>query len=251
MYAHTVRVGRSSRSALTIAVPGAHAAAVTTSAIAAGPGGQPLPYGPLMRRIIRPLQHGFLVLNRWFMVPAIRAGFAPLIGNPLTGHLMLLRTRGRRTGLRREAPLGYVILDGVVYCLSGYGLAAPWVLNLQADPDVEVALPMRTFRGRATVVTGDAEWLRAYRALITSFGLVGHILHSDPSKLDDATLLATHGSLPVIRIEPVDTAVRLESGPWDPGGRGWLLSHLVAVAVSALAYAIAGWARRARRLRRT
>ena len=219
---------------------------MTTGAIASGTAGRPLPYGPLMRRIIRPLQHGFLVLNRWFMIPAIRAGLGPLIGNPLTGHLMLLRTRGRRTGLLREAPLGYVILDGSVYCVAGYGLAAPWVKNLQADPGVEVVLPTRTFRGRATVVTDDAEWLRAYRALITSFGLVGHVLHSDPSKLDDATLLATHRSLPVIRIEPVGVAVRLKSGPWDPGGHGWLLSHLVAAVVTGLAYTIAGRARRAR-----
>lgn len=221
---------------------------MTTGAIAAGsvagPTGQPLPYGPLMRRIIRPLQHGFLVLNRWFMAPAIRAGLGPLLGNPLTGHLMLLRTRGRHTGLLREAPLGYVILDGAVYCVSGYGLGAPWVKNLQADPSVEAALPTRTFRGRATVVADDAEWLRAYRALIASFGLVGHILHSDPSKLDDATLLATHGSLPVIRLDPVDATVRLVSGPWDPGGRGWLLSNLVALAVTGVAFAAGRFVRR-------
>lgn len=197
-----------------------------------------------MRRLIRPLQHGFLVLNRWFMAPALRAGLGPLIGNPLTGHIMLLRTRGRRSGQVREAPLGYVILDGAAYCVAGYGAGTPWLLNLEAEPAVEVVLPARTFRGRATVVTDDAEWLRAYRALIASFGLVGRIVDGDPASLGDATLLATHRSLPVVRIDPVDASAPLVSGPWDPGGRGWLMANLVAVGVAAGALAI-------RRIRRS
>jgi deazaflavin-dependent oxidoreductase (nitroreductase family) len=197
-----------------------------------------------MQRILRPLQRGFLVLNRWFMIPAIRAGFGPLIGNPLTGHIMLLRTRGRRSGLVREAPLGYVIRDGAVYCVAGYGAATPWIKNLEADASVEVVLPTRTFRGRAEVVTDDSEWLRAYRALIASFGLVGHIVDGDPSRLDDATLLATHRSLPVVRISPPDPDDPLVSGPWDPGGWGWLASNLVALAAAGVAVAIARVMRR-------
>jgi len=197
-----------------------------------------------MRRLLRPLQHGFLVLNRWFMIPAIRSGLGRLIGNPFTGHLMLLRTRGRRSGLVREAPLGYVIRDGAVYCVAGYGAATPWIRNLEADPAVEVVLPTRAFRGRAEVVTDDAEWLGAYRALIELFGLVGRIVDGNPSKLDDATLLATHRSLPVVRIAPADAAPPLVSGPWDPGGRGWLLSNLVALGVTVVAFRIGRSARR-------
>lgn len=192
----------------------------------------PLPYGPVMRRLVRPLQRGFLVLNRWFMVPAIRAGLGPLIGNPLTGHIMVLRTRGRRTGRMREAPLGYVIRDGAVYCVAGYGARTAWLRNLEAEPEVQVVLPTRTIAGRATVVSDEAEWLHMYRALIASFGLVGHIVDGDPSRLDDATLLATHRALPVVRIEPIAGTPPLESGPWDPGGRGWLVANGFAIAAT-------------------
>jgi deazaflavin-dependent oxidoreductase (nitroreductase family) len=192
-----------------------------------------------MQRLLRPLQHGFLVVNRWFMGPAIRAGLGPLIGNPLTGHIMLLRTRGRRSGVVREAPLGYVILDGAVYCVAGYGARTPWLLNLEADSAVDVVLPTRRFRGLATVVTDDAEWLRAYRALIASFGLVGRrVVVGDPSKLDDATVLAQHRSLPVVRILPVEGECPLRPGAWDPGGRGWLA--VSAVSLAAVAAAVAG-----------
>jgi deazaflavin-dependent oxidoreductase (nitroreductase family) len=189
-----------------------------------------LPYGPTMRRLLRPLQRVFLFLNRWFMGPAIRAGLGPLIGNPVTGHIMLLRTRGRRSGLLREAPIGYVIRDGAVYCVAGYGAATPWIRNLEADPWVEVVLPTRAVRGRAEVVTDDAEWLGAYRALIASFGLLGRcIVEGDPTTLDDATVLATHRALPVVRIRPAKHESSLEPGAWDPDGRGWLVANLVAL----------------------
>ena len=182
-----------------------------------------LPYAPIVARLLRPIQHGFLWLNRWFMAPALRSGLGPIIGNPVTAHLMLLRTRGRRSGRVREAPLGYVIRDGFVYCVAGYGTRTPWFLNLVANPTVEVVLPGRTLRGVAEPVTDDAEWLRAYRSLIGSFGLVGRLVDGGVDRLDDATLLATHRVLPVVRIRSVDPPGPLHAGPWDPGGRGWLL----------------------------
>jgi deazaflavin-dependent oxidoreductase (nitroreductase family) len=218
-----------------LATSPASASAAATGGAAIGAAAAPLPYGPWMQRLLRPLQRGFLVLNRWVMAPALRAGLGPLIGNPVTGHVMLLRTRGRRTGLPREAPLGYVIRDGSVYCVAGYGVPTAWFQNLLADPNVDVVLPARTFRGRAAVVADDAEWLAAYRALIASFGLVGHIVDGDPAKLDDATLLVTHRALPVVRIRPAPAEMPLASGAWDPGGRGWLVANLVALGALALA----------------
>ncbi|HEU0236723.1 MAG TPA: nitroreductase/quinone reductase family protein, partial [Candidatus Limnocylindrales bacterium] len=86
---------------------------------AAATGNVGLPYGPLMTLLLRPLQHAFVVVNRGFMAPLTRRGLGWLIGNPLTGHVMLLRTCGRRSGLVREAPLGYVIREGAVYCVAG------------------------------------------------------------------------------------------------------------------------------------
>lgn len=187
-----------------------------------------------MIRLLRPLQRGFLIVNRWFMAPAIKAGLGRLIGNPLTGHLMVLRTRGRTTGRLREAPLGYVILDGVVYCVAGYGETTPWFRNLCAEPSVEVVLPDRRFQGRAEPVIDPGEWLRAYRALISSFGLLGRSITEDVSNLPDAVVLARHRSLPVVRITPTHPADPIRSGPWDPAGNGWILANAAALAVAAL-----------------
>lgn len=181
-----------------------------------------LPYGPVLQRILRPLQHAFRPFNRWLMAPMLRSPLWPFVGNPFTAHLLLLRTRGRRSGLLREAPLGYVIRDGFVYCVAGYGTGTPWFLNLLDDPAVEVRLPGRTIRGRAAVVTDDAEWAAAFRALMRSFGLVGRLVDGDVDELDDAALVATHRALPVVRITAIDPPEPVVAGPWDPGGRGWL-----------------------------
>lgn len=188
---------------------------------------EPLPYGPILSRILRPLQRGFLLLNGWFMAPALRMGLGRVIGNPYTGHLMLLRTRGRMSGQVREAPLGYILRDGAVLCVAGYGETTPWFRNLLADPEVEVILPGRRFRGRAEPVTDDAEWLAAYRELISSFGLIGRSIVGDLGAATDEELLARHRSLPVVRIRPTDGTV-IVPGPWDPGGRGWLWANLAA-----------------------
>jgi deazaflavin-dependent oxidoreductase (nitroreductase family) len=203
-----------------------------------------LPYGPVLRHVLRPVQRGFLVVNRWFVGPMLRSPLGRLVGNPATGHLLLLRTRGRRTGRVREAPLGYVILDGFVYCVAGYGVRTPWYLNLLDNPTVEVVLPGRTIRGVAEPVADDAEWLRAYRALIGSFGLVGRLVDGDPRGLEDHELLETHRALPVIRIRSLLPPRPVRAGPWDAGGRGWLLAP-VAAAVALCLAGLRRWSRAA------
>jgi deazaflavin-dependent oxidoreductase (nitroreductase family) len=205
-----------------------------------------------MARLLRPLQRGFLVLNRGFMAPLIRAGLGWLVGNPLTGHLMLLRTRGRRSGLLREAPLGYVVRDGHVYCVAGYGETTPWFRNLVADPAVEIVLPTRRFRGRAAPVTDPGEWVAAYRALIESFGPLGRSIVGDVRRLDDETLLARHRALPVIRITPAEGVAPLTAGFFDPGGGGWKFAWGASLSIGILAWALfSGPGRRRARGRRS
>jgi deazaflavin-dependent oxidoreductase (nitroreductase family) len=193
-----------------------------------------------MTRLLGTLRRAFGPLNG-VMAPALRAGGGALISNPLTGYLLVLRSRGRRTGLWREAPLGYVMVDGAIYCCAGFGTSTGWYLNVVADPAVEVVLPGRTLAARATVVTDAGEWLRAYRALIPSLGIVGRVTVGDPRRIDDATLLASHTSIPIVRIVPTSFV----PGPMDPGGRFWVVP-LAASLTGALAAAIFG--RVARRL---
>lgn len=178
-----------------------------------------LPYGPLLRRALRPVQRAFRPLNA-LIAPALDVGLGVFVSNPVTGYLMLLRTRGRRTGRTLSTPVAYVILDGAMYCCAGFGERTDWYRNLVAHDAVEVVLPGRTLIGLARPVTDDDEWVRAYRALMASLGIVSRLALGDLRRLDDATLRRTHRALPLVRITP--TGLRI--GPCDPGGRFWLVA---------------------------
>lgn len=193
--------------------------------------GPSLPYGRRMSRVLVPLHRAFIPLNA-LAVPALEAGLGAAFSNPVTGYLMVLRTRGRRTGRVRAAPLGYVILDGSIYCCAGFGRKTDWYRNLLADAAVEVVLPGRTLTGIAAPVTDPEERARAYRALIASLGGVGRTALGDLGRFDDETLLAELAAIPLVRITPTG----IVAGPLDPGGRFWLAA-LIGWLVAAVALA--------------
>jgi len=117
-----------------------------------------LPYGPTMTRLLEPMHGAFLRVNRWVALPVLRAGLGPVFSTPLTGSLMILRTTGRKSGARREIPLGYAIADGNVYCIAGFGPETQWFKNILANPEVEVVLPLGAISGTAEEVTDPADW---------------------------------------------------------------------------------------------
>jgi hypothetical protein len=186
----------------------------------------PLPYGPLMTSSLPRLQHAFRFVNRYLAVPLLQVGLGPLCNTPVAGSLMVLRTRGRTSGLWREAPLGYLILDGHVYCCAGFGYRTHWLRNIQADPHVEVLLPTIAVTGIAEEVTDPAEWSRGMRALLASLGIISRAVIGDARHASDEELRAMAGGLPLVRIRVTGLGV----GPFDPGGRGWVLPTLVGIA---------------------
>jgi deazaflavin-dependent oxidoreductase (nitroreductase family) len=192
----------------------------------ATPGETALPYGQLMVRLLPAMHRGFLVLNRRLALPVLHAGLAPFWSLPVTGYMAILRTRGRRSGEIREAPLGYVISEGAVYVWAGFGPGTQWLRNIEADPRVEVVLPGRSFSGRAEVVTDPAERLRAGRALTAALGVIGiATLGVNARTASDEELARRTDGLPLVRVRPTGIA----AGPFDPGGRAWIVYQLVAL----------------------
>lgn len=184
-----------------------------------------LPYGQVMSRMLPAMHRGFLVLNRRLALPVLHAGLAPFWSLPITGYMAILRTRGRTSGVVREAPLGYVISEGAVYVWAGFGPETQWLRNIEADPRVEVVLPGRSFSGLAEVVADPAERLRAGRALTTALGVIGMAtLGVNPRTASDEELSRRTEGLPLVRIRPTGIA----AGPLDPGGRAWIVYQLVA-----------------------
>lgn len=192
----------------------------------------PLPYGAAVTALLAPLREAFLVVNRLLAAPLLRAGGGPLLATPVAGSILLLRTTGRKSGLIREAPLGYAIVDGRVVVVAGYGRSAHWFCNALAHPEVEVLLPGALLAGLAEEVTEPDERRAAFRTLVATMGVVGTLTLGDVRGMSDAEVDALAQALPILAITP--TAFR--PGPFDPGGIGtrvnaalWLLIGATAV----------------------
>lgn len=164
-------------------------------------------------------------INRWLMVPTFRLGLGGLICGPLGGWVMILRTRGRRTGRPRHAGLDYVIDGGSVYCLAGFGRDTHWFRNLLADPHVEVMLPGRTLAGTAEEVTDLDERARVVPRIIRASGVPGFMIGCNPWTAPDERIVELLAGIPLVRIRPTGIA----PGPADPGGRLWVVKVLLAV----------------------
>lgn len=158
--------------------------------------------------------------NKTFMVPALRMGLSKYMSTPFTGYLMILRTRGRKSGVMRDAPLGYYARGEFVYCMAGFGRDTHWFQNILADSRVEVLLPSRAFSGIAEEVTDPDERAQILYPLVKSMGPVvlatglGNPWQESPEKILDRCK-----RFPLIRIRQTGFA----AGPDDPGGWGWIV----------------------------
>jgi deazaflavin-dependent oxidoreductase (nitroreductase family) len=99
------------------------------------------------------------------VIDDFRAHEGQITSGPFAGRsLLLLTTRGVKTGDERTSPLAYS-RDGdrlVVIASKGGAPTSPaWYHNLRTHPDVTVELGPEKFGARATVA-GDAERRRLY-----------------------------------------------------------------------------------------
>ena len=173
-------------------------------------------------------RRAFLLANRCGMIQLHRAGLSAWLGNPFTGYQLLLTTTGRKSGLRRDTPLEYLVADGAAWVMAGYGPKTQWYRNLQADPRVEVLLPGgRAFAGTAEEVVDPAVRERMIVALCRACGLPGVMIGANPWTAPADEILRLVAWVPLIRITP--TSGPLVAGPDDPGGLGWIPRQVVAL----------------------
>jgi deazaflavin-dependent oxidoreductase (nitroreductase family) len=185
-----------------------------------GKWGEGLQYPASVTAVLPALHAAFNSANKYVGVPALKMGMGRYISNPLTGYLMILRTRGRKSGEMRDAPLGYTIVGEHVYCIAGFGRRAHWFQNVLADPNVEVILPGRAFGGVAEEVTDDDERIRVVAPLLRSMGVVAGMMGMGNPWRDSPDAIARKcEGMPLVRVK----ATGIAAGPEDPGGRYWLV----------------------------
>ena len=214
------------------ATPGAAATQRATTGRPGGTWGEGLAYPEWILRLLPAVHDGFTAVNRYASVPALKMGLGRYMSNPLTGYLMILRTRGRKSGEMRDAPLGYTIVGDYVYCVAGFGRPTHWFQNILADPHVEVILPSRAISGLAEEVTDPAERRRVLPPLLRSMGAIaGMFGMGNPWRDSPEEIERKCEGMPLVRVRATGIAV----GPEDPGGRYWIVP-LAASAVLAICW---------------
>ena len=180
----------------------------------------PPPLEGAMATIVPAVGRSLRVLNRWFMVPAIRFGLGAWLGTPVGGYILLLRVRGRKSGLMRETPLSYLVAEGAAWVMAGFGTRTQWFRNLQASPEVEVWLPGRVLRCRAEEEVDPEVRARIMPALTRAAGVPGALIGCNPWSAPDERILELLSWIPLVRLAPVDGPIA--AGPDDPGGHAWI-----------------------------
>jgi deazaflavin-dependent oxidoreductase (nitroreductase family) len=197
-----------------------HAAGSAGENSTAATWGEGLAYPEWMMRLLPAVHDGFTAVNKYLSVPALKMGLGRYMSNPVTGYLMILQTRGRKSGELREAPLGYTIVGEHVYCIAGFGRRTHWLQNVLADPGVEVILPSRAFSGVAEEVTDTDERSRVLPPLLRSMGVVaGMVGMGNPWRDTPEEIARKCEGMPLVRIR----ATGIAAGPEDPGGRFWVV----------------------------
>ena len=185
-----------------------------------------------------PAMHAtFKALNGSMTIPLLRAGLGPWLGSPLGGWLLLLRVRGRKSGLIRDIPLSYLVAEGSAWVMAGFGPGTQWYRNLLADPDVEVILPGRTRRCIGENVRDPDTRRRILPELLRATGAPGFMSGCDPWHASVDEMLEVTASVPLIKLCPVGEP--LVAGPDDPGGLGWVWRQLIVLGLTAWAVRLA------------
>ncbi len=98
-------------------------------------------------------------------------------GSKMAGErLILLTTKGRKTGRERTVPV-MKYLDGddmyVMASLAGAPNHPAWFHNLKADPAVRVRYGAETFAARAKIIEDPAERERLWKAIVAAMPRFG------------------------------------------------------------------------------
>ncbi|MCS7070066.1 MAG: nitroreductase family deazaflavin-dependent oxidoreductase, partial [Anaerolinea sp.] len=129
--------------------------------------------------------------------------------------IMILTTRGRKTGLPRPTPIEYRQHGSKTYAIAAWP-DADWVKNLRADPVCRVQQGRRHFTARATFLDDPGEMNRAL-ALFQRTA-------SPSTLLLDRVSADERGRMVIVRLDPSDEVCTLP--PLDPD-LAWLLPALV------------------------
>jgi deazaflavin-dependent oxidoreductase (nitroreductase family) len=125
-------------------------------------------------------------------------GVLPLVvGN----FILLLFTRGRRTGKIRTNPLEYRTRNGVIHVFAARGIEADWFKNILANPESnDIQVRFRRFSPHITVIKNIDEKEEILRWYIHEYTRAAKFLFGWDPKTDDPHETDISSLLEIIQI---------------------------------------------------
>ncbi len=125
-----------------------------------------------------------------FMVFMLKIGMGWMmeIMPSVSGRIMVIKHRGRKSGKEYLTPVNYAVVDGEVYCTAGFGSASDWYRNMKVNPDVEILLLKGWRKARAEDVSDSPKRVFLMRQVIIGSGFAGPLFGVNEKKLNDEQL---------------------------------------------------------------
>lgn len=135
------------------------------------------------------LRRVFRAMNP-FMVFMLRIGLGWMMNimPSVSGRIMVIKHRGRKSGRVYLTPVNYAVVDGKIYCTAGFGSISDWYRNMLATPNVEIWLPEGKRMAKAEDVSTSPNRLFLMRQVIIGSGFAGPLFGVDQKKLNDEQL---------------------------------------------------------------
>lgn len=141
----------------------------------------------------------FKVMNKGMLL-MWRLGLGPWVNfwPDVVGRIMVITHTGRKSGLKRQTPANYALIDGDVYCITMS--ITDWYRNMKANPNVEVWLPDGRWSAMAEEIPNDETNLPILRQVLVASGFAASAFGGiNPRKMSDAEMADQCGDYHIFR----------------------------------------------------
>jgi deazaflavin-dependent oxidoreductase (nitroreductase family) len=119
-------------------------------------------------------------------------------------HLLVLTTRGRKSGKPRHTMLEHSMMGGRAYVAPGWGAKTQWYRNILSDARVTVQSSGKPYGAIARRVTDDDELARLYEVIRGKSPVWRQYLDSWDVQDTVQDFVAKKNRLCVLRLDPLD-----------------------------------------------
>ena len=125
-----------------------------------------------------------------FMVFMIKIGMGWMmeIMPSVSGRILVIKHRGRKSGREYLTPVNYAVVNREVYCTAGFGSISDWYKNMMMNSNVEIRLPHGWRKVQAEDVSDSPKRVFLMRQVIIGSGFAGPLFGVNPKKLNDEQL---------------------------------------------------------------